>query len=257
MRDSSKAAVTIGALAGGLLTYYFVRLRPWAPIKKVLAVVGGVAGGGAVGYGISRIPAGKSRGYQVAGVRSYGEFRSNPETLRESAGDLPAKSAEQRCRRRGKNICLRPDDALRGQMLQWVELVRTPKLTGEWSQEITNSRELYHYLRDVARSPQENLYAVLLNGRNAPVGHVLVARGSKSETTVSPDDILRPALLAGASRIAIAHNHPSGSLTPSAEDVALTTRVEAAGKVLNVQLLDHLIVGDRGYTSLRDVGLMA
>jgi DNA repair protein RadC len=88
-----------------------------------------------------------------------------------------------------------------------------------------------------------------------PIGHVLVSRGTSSQALVDPPDVIRPALLANASRIIVAHNHPSGNPEPSKEDIALTKRLKEAGSIVGVQLLDHLVIGKHGYASLRDMGM--
>ena len=83
-----------------------------------------------------------------------------------------------------------------------------------------------------------------------------VSTGSLSETLVHPREVFKAAILANSAAIIIAHNHPSGDTTPSAEDKILTTRLREAGKILGIELLDHIIIGDPGTTfSFVEMGL--
>ncbi len=104
--------------------------------------------------------------------------------------------------------------------------------------------------------PQEETVGIYLNNKNQIVGTSVVARGTQSMAVVGTPDLLRMAILSGATRFMMAHNHPSGDPTPSKQDVALTKRVRDAGDVVGIALLDHIVVGNGKYVSLRDRGLM-
>lgn len=94
--------------------------------------------------------------------------------------------------------------------------------------------------------PHEELHALYLDRRNRPIARRCLTRGSAQYTVVDPQQIYRPAVQIGAAAIVLAHNHPSGDPTPSAQDHEVTRRVRRAGEVLGIQLLDHLVVaGDR------------
>lgn len=200
--------------------------------------------------GFTRVGKAVQKCYRRTGGRmagAYPEFQSTASVVEEST------TPPEDC---GENTCLRPPDELRGDLLQWVELVRKPGV--EWpTTKLQSSADVYRYLRDAKLSPQENLYVLMLNNQGTPLGHVLVARGTQSEALVNPSDVLRPALLANASRIIVAHNHPSGDPAPSSQDVALTKRIAEAGTVAGVTLLDHIVVGRDGYASLRDMGMIS
>ena len=83
-----------------------------------------------------------------------------------------------------------------------------------------------------------------------------VVRGSLDMVIVQPREVFRGALLANAAALILAHNHPSGDPTPSADDLALTQRLIQAGALLALDILDHLVIGDARYTSLRELGHM-
>ncbi|CAN5809546.1 hypothetical protein BH23ACT8_BH23ACT8_18430 [soil metagenome] len=83
-----------------------------------------------------------------------------------------------------------------------------------------------------------------------------VSMGTAEHTFMAPREVYRDALLAGASAIVLAHNHPSGDETPSADDRQVTRRLAQAGATLGVELLDHLVVGDPGWRSLARLGVL-
>jgi DNA repair protein RadC len=88
----------------------------------------------------------------------------------------------------------------------------------------------------------EEIHVLYLNGRNRIVGHEVVARGGLHGCAVTARDVLRGALLANASAFILAHNHPSGDPTPSAEDREMTRKIGALSRDLGCPLLDHIVV---------------
>ena len=97
---------------------------------------------------------------------------------------------------------------------------------------------------------------MLLDSRNRILAEVVLSRGGWSASVVRPREVFRHALLAYAPAIILFHNHPSGDPTPSRADVEITKQLVAAGELLGINILDHLIVGVEGFASLRDRGLM-
>jgi DNA repair protein RadC len=81
-----------------------------------------------------------------------------------------------------------------------------------------------------------------------------VSRGDLDSATVHPREVFKPALLVNAAAIIASHNHPSGDATPSPDDLALTGRLAAAGTLLGIELLDHLVIGAGTYVSLQQTG---
>ena len=102
--------------------------------------------------------------------------------------------------------------------------------------------------------PDEELHALYLDRRNRPLERRRLTVGSDRFTVVDPRQIFRPAVSLGAAAVVLAHNHPSGDPTPSPQDREVTRRVAAAGRVLGVTLLDHLVVGHGGWVSMRETG---
>ena len=109
---------------------------------------------------------------------------------------------------------------------------------------------------EMALLPQENLVALLLNTRNQVVGKRTIYIGTVNSSVVRPAEVLRPAIRENAPSIIVVHNHPSGDPTPSPEDVAITRDLAAAGKLMDIELLDHLVIGHGGrFVSLKEKGL--
>ena len=100
---------------------------------------------------------------------------------------------------------------------------------------------------------QENLVVLLLNTRNQVVARRTIYIGTVNSSAVRPAEVLRPAIRENAPSIIVAHNHPSGDPTPSPEDISVTRDLAAAGKLMDIELLDHLIIGQGGrFTSLKE-----
>ena len=117
--------------------------------------------------------------------------------------------------------------------------------------------QVYDYLRRRLDAHVEELLALLLDGRLALLGEVRVARGGRGGVGLSPADVLRPAVQAGAAGVLLAHNHPSGDPRPSRADVETTRQLQEAAQLLGIQLVDHLVIGDNSFVSMRLQGLLA
>ncbi len=108
---------------------------------------------------------------------------------------------------------------------------------------------------EMAALEQEQLRAVLLDTRNRIIRIVTVYQGTVNEAQVRIGELFREAVRANATGLILVHNHPTGDPTPSAADVALTTEIVAAGTLLDIRLVDHLIVGQGRHSSLKRLGL--
>ncbi|WP_110987551.1 RadC family protein [Acaryochloris thomasi] len=103
---------------------------------------------------------------------------------------------------------------------------------------------------------QERFAVVLLDIKHRLLGTHVISIGTATETIAHPRDIFREVIRQGATRVIVAHNHPSGSIDPSHEDVELTRQLLAAAQLLGIPLLDHLILGNGEYSSLRQTTLL-
>jgi DNA repair protein RadC len=98
--------------------------------------------------------------------------------------------------------------------------------------------------------------AILLNRKNHPLGRIKITKGIADSSLVHPREVFRPAILAGASAVIVAHNHPSGDPQPSGADIRVTRQLRESGKIIGIDLLDHLILGDPEHYSFSDSGLL-
>ena len=96
----------------------------------------------------------------------------------------------------------------------------------------------------------------MLDGRHRVLGQEGISQGTLTASLVHPREVYRPALRASAAALILVHNHPSGDPTPSAEDREVTTRLMRAGEILGIRVIDHVVVAERGYCSLREAGLL-
>jgi DNA repair protein RadC len=103
--------------------------------------------------------------------------------------------------------------------------------------------------------PVENLWVFLLDTRNRVLKIEKLYKGSLNSSTVRVGELFKSALTNNAASIILAHNHPSGDPTPSPEDVALTRAASQAGHLLDVEVLDHIVIGQNKFVSLKDKGL--
>lgn len=104
--------------------------------------------------------------------------------------------------------------------------------------------------------PEEYMYMVCMNTKLEMIGVFEISHGNVNSSIVGAREVFQKALLANAVSIALIHNHPSGDPTPSREDVEVTKRLVEAGKIVGVQVLDHLIIGRPGFASLKEKGYM-
>ena len=95
---------------------------------------------------------------------------------------------------------------------------------------------------------------MLLDSRHRVIRSVLTSQGTLTASLVHPREVFRPALREAAAALVLVHNHPSGDPSPSSEDREITRRLAQAGVLLGIPVLDHVIVADRGYASLREEG---
>ena len=107
----------------------------------------------------------------------------------------------------------------------------------------------------MGRLEREELRVVLLTTRNAVLKVVTVYQGNVSASLVRVGELFRDAIRESAAAVILVHNHPSGDPTPSPDDLHLTAEALAAGRLLDIDLLDHLVIGHDAYVSLRDRGV--
>ena len=95
---------------------------------------------------------------------------------------------------------------------------------------------------------------LMLNTRKRVKGHQLVSIGTMDTILVHPREVFRCAIIAAAASIALIHNHPSGESTPSEADIKVTRDLIRAGQLLKIELIDHVVIGNGNFSSLRSLG---
>ena len=111
-------------------------------------------------------------------------------------------------------------------------------------------------LPETAGLQKEEFRVLVLNSKNRILKKAVISVGTVSEAIVHPREVFRDAIREGGSAIIICHNHPSGTLVPSSEDIATTERIAGAGKIIGIPLLDHVIVTDFSYCSMKEEGYL-
>jgi DNA repair protein RadC len=139
-----------------------------------------------------------------------------------------------------------------------LELGRRRKEThADEKPKITGSKDAYEILKaDLSDLPHEEFWVILLNRANRLIRKVQISQGGVAGTVADPKIIFKMAVDVLASGIIVAHNHPSGNLTASQADLTLTQRLKEGGKLLEIQVLDHLIFAGHNYFSFADEGIL-
>src|SRR5262245_23607046 len=128
----------------------------------------------------------------------------------------------------------------------------TPLILGD---PLRDGAAVYAHFR--GRLPQldrEPFFLLLLDGRNRLLAELRISEGTLTTALVHPREVFAPAIRLSAAAIVLAHNHPSGDATPSAEDVALTDRLRRAGELIGIRVLDHVVVAQGRFVSMAETG---
>jgi len=121
---------------------------------------------------------------------------------------------------------------------------------------ISSPGDAYTVLKRYANARTERFLVVLLNGAHDVVSTRIITVGLLNRTIVHPREVFRPAIVENAASVLLSHNHPSNRLDPSQEDLDITKRLQDAGEILGIPVLDHLIIGRIGFYSMVEHGQM-
>ncbi len=113
-----------------------------------------------------------------------------------------------------------------------------------------------YYMEDMRHQSQEILQMMMLNTKNRLIAEKIISKGTVNASLISSREIFLEALKHHAVYIILIHNHPSGDPTPSREDIVVTRRVREAGRMIGIELMDHIIIGDHSYISLKERGII-
>ena len=139
-----------------------------------------------------------------------------------------------------------------------VKLSYKPKNISKYK--VTSSEDAYKYLLSTYKKGticyKEYFKVLFLNQANQVLGYTLISEGGLTETTADVRLIFQAALLTNSVALILAHNHPSGNLKPSPEDIRLTKQVREASNFMRIKILDHIILSDTEYYSFADEGML-
>jgi len=122
--------------------------------------------------------------------------------------------------------------------------------------EYSSSADIYLMFHGLAEMPVETFVVLHLNTKNLLVGMTTCSIGSMDSTLVNPRDVFRTAIANLTAGVVFIHNHPSGNPDPSQEDIQITQRLCAAGRIVGIRCLDHIIIGQGSYFSFADEGYL-
>nr|WP_232824095.1 DNA repair protein RadC [Paraliobacillus zengyii] len=135
-----------------------------------------------------------------------------------------------------------------------VKLVRESSILYE-KRSIRSPQDAYELAKSFLEDKdREHFIVVSLDTKNQPVSINVCHIGSLNASLVSPREVMKAAILSSAASIMVLHNHPSGLTDPSNEDIKVTKRLVEAGNLMGIELLDHIIVGDNTFNSLKEKG---
>jgi DNA repair protein RadC len=120
---------------------------------------------------------------------------------------------------------------------------------------VDSPKKVYEFVKDkIGAEIREHFLVLLVDNKNRIIGWYMVAVGTISECIVHPREVYSIAIRECASSIIVCHNHPSGELSPSYEDIKTTQRLRESGEIIGIELLDHIIVSDSAFYSMREAG---
>ncbi len=131
-----------------------------------------------------------------------------------------------------------------------IEMVReAPEKLGPT---ITNPEDVWKLLSSLRKKDREHFVVICLNAKNRVICINTVSIGTLTSSAVCGREVFKPAILANSANIILVHNHPSGEPEPSEDDKKVTKQIAEAGKILGIPVLDHVILGNTSWVSLKD-----
>jgi len=142
------------------------------------------------------------------------------------------------------------------QILACFELGRRYYAAPDSQAKVTKPDDILRLLPDLASKRQEHFICITLNGAGEVLGNRVITVGLLNHSLVHPREVFADAITDRAASVICVHNHPSGSLEPSSQDIAITQQLKEAGALVGIPLIDHIIVSRTGHLSLRERGLL-
>ncbi|TMQ59741.1 MAG: DNA repair protein RadC [Candidatus Eisenbacteria bacterium] len=142
------------------------------------------------------------------------------------------------------------------QLLAAAELGRRLWPDGDPAPLVRGPETVFDLTRDIRTANREHFVGFYLNSRNQVLRREIISIGSLNASIVHPREVYQPAIAVSAASLILAHNHPSGDPTPSEEDLAITRRLVEAGRILGIDILDHVVVARDAYASFKERKLL-
>ncbi len=187
-------------------------------------------------------------------------------TKEESAKDLSVRLYNEIGKTEGlKNLRLASLTRLKGigttkaiSLMAAIELGRRLNEPIIWeNKKIRETKDVYHYYKGYFyNEDQEKFLTLFLNSKNEVLKEKIIFMGTANQSIVHPRDIFKEAILNNAVKIIAIHNHPSGNVEPSKEDIKFTEKLKEAGELLSIPLIDHVIIGKNSYYSFLEQSLI-
>lgn len=141
-----------------------------------------------------------------------------------------------------------------GQIIASIELGRR-LLKDKKSELLLSPENVWNEMKDLRESKKEHFVVFYLDTRNQIIKREIISIGTLNASLIHPREVFEPAIKNFTAQIIIAHNHPSGEVEPSEEDIAVSRRLIEASKILDIEILDHVIVSKSGYKSMKESDL--
>jgi DNA repair protein RadC len=183
-----------------------------------------------------------------SGTKGKNAIQLAQEILRKHKGTLLTTSVNELCTIKG----LGNVKALKLKAAFELGLRHAQKLSGKVI--INSSKDVYALLSEYVYKNQEHFILITLNGRNQMISKKVITIGTVDASLFHPREIFAESIADRASKIIVAHNHPSGNLDPSKNDILMTQKVKEAGELLGIQLVDSIIISEEGYVSIISEG---
>lgn len=142
-----------------------------------------------------------------------------------------------------------------GEILACFELAKR-LLKNKQAVLLLSPKDVWEQLKDIRDNKKEHFIIFFLDTKNQEVKREIISIGNLNSNLVHPREVFEPAVRYLASQIILAHNHPSGSLEPSENDINITNALVEAGEIMGIEIVDHIIVTNSGYLSFKEKGLI-
>ncbi len=142
-----------------------------------------------------------------------------------------------------------------GQVIASLELGRR-LLKGKKAELVLSPKDVWDKMEDLRESKKEHFVVFYLDTRNQVIKREIISVGTLNASLIHPREVFEPAIRYSTSQIIITHNHPSGVSEPSQEDIDISKRLIDSGKILGIEILDHIIVDKSGYKSMKELDLL-